>query len=166
MMEVLYWHLHVPLRLFILQVSYLMFFCHGLAFCHILVVVRDHALPTPVTRNFKHCIHPPYLETTFSINSQNMWHVTITTNPLKWIEILYWTFTIFRPYKPSHHNWHWVCQPCFNLGLFNTPFTKSSTGTPPCLQIQLYIAFGIIQFHITAVGIGMYYPWIRGSAYN
>jgi hypothetical protein len=117
MMEVLNWHLHAPLRLFILQVSDLMFFCHGLAFCHILVVVRDHALLTSITTYFKHSTHPPYPEATFSINSQNMWHVTITTNPLKWIKILNWTFTIFKPYKPSHHNWNWVCQPCFNLGL-------------------------------------------------
>jgi len=58
MMELLYWHLHAQLRLFfILQVSELMFFCQGLAFCHISVVVRDHALPTFITTYFKHCIH-------------------------------------------------------------------------------------------------------------
>jgi hypothetical protein len=136
MMEVLYWHLHTPLRLFILQVSDLVFFCHGLAFCHTSVAVRDHALPTSRTTYFKYCIHPPYLEVTFSINSHNMWHVTITTNPLKWIEILYWTFTIFKPYKPSHHNWHWVCQPCFSLGLLNTLVRKLSTGGPPYPWIQ------------------------------
>jgi hypothetical protein len=67
-MEVLYWHLHAPLRLFILQVSDLMFICHGLVFCHILVVVRDHDLPTSIATYFKHCIHPPHLEATFSIN--------------------------------------------------------------------------------------------------
>ena len=125
MMEVLYWHLHAVLRLFILQVSDLMFFCHGLAFCHILVVVRS------CLAHLHNYVFHTYLEATFSINSQNMWHVTITMNPLKGIEIRYWTFTIFKPYKPSHHNWHWVCQPCFNLGLLNTPFRKSSTGGPP-----------------------------------
>jgi hypothetical protein len=83
MMEVLYWHLHVPLRLFIFQVSDLMFFCHGFSLLSHFSCGERSCLAHLHNYKFQ-TLHPPSIFRGHLLHQQPT-HVTChnITNPLK-----------------------------------------------------------------------------------